>query len=81
MVNTYYIKQRLASFGAVMAVAGVASTLLSFFNYNLRLLMWIDMWGTTMGWIIRIALIAGGLALFFLLNTDEEEEENTTENK
>lgn len=67
------IKAKLPSIGAGMAVMGVASTLLSFFNYNLRLLMWIDLWGTSMGWIIRILLIVGGGAIYLLLNKEEEE--------
>jgi hypothetical protein len=57
------VKAKLPSIGAGMAVMGIASTLLSFFNYNLRLLMWIDLWGTSVGWIIRILHIVGGGAI------------------
>lgn len=67
------IKAKLSSIGAGMVAIGIASTLLSFFNYNLRLLMWIDLWGTTIGWIIRVLLIIGGGAIYLLLNKEEEE--------
>lgn len=67
------VKAKLPSIGAGMAVMGIASTLLSFFNYNLRLLMWIDLWGTSVGWIIRILLIVGGGAIYLLLNKEEKE--------
>ena len=67
------IKSKLGQGGLVLAVLGVMSIILSVFNYNIRLLAWIDMWGNTTGWIIRILLILGGGALFFLFNNYEEE--------
>lgn len=36
--------------------------------------MWVDKWGTSTGWIIRIALILVGAALFFMFNKKEEAE-------
>ena len=72
-INMDFIKSKLSSIGALMAVFGVASSILSFFDYNLKLLMWVDLWGTTMGWVIRIGLIVGGAALFFMFNKSEEE--------
>ncbi len=61
-----WIKSKLSSLGAFLALAGVVSIALSFFQYNLRILMWIDMWGTTMGWVIRIGLIIGGGILYLI---------------
>lgn len=69
------IKSKLSSIGAGMVLYGIASIVLSFFNYNLKLLSWIDIWGESMGWIIRIALIVGGGALYLLFNKDEIDEE------
>jgi len=57
-----------------MAIAGLASIVLHFMDMNLRILMWIDMWGETIGWLIRGALLVGGAALFFLMPDDEEPE-------
>jgi len=61
------------SIGLYMAIAGIASVVLHFMNMNLRLLMWIDMWGPTVGWAIRIGLIVVGGALFLLGAGGEEE--------
>ena len=69
------IKAKLGKAGLVMAALGIMSIVLSIFNYNIRLLAWIDIWGNTMGWIIRGALILAGGALFFLYGRDEEDEE------
>ena len=67
------IKLKLGKGGLVLAALGVLSIVLSIFNYNIRLLSWIDAWGSTIGWIIRILFIAGGGALFFLFGREEEE--------
>ncbi|MFT5819071.1 MAG: hypothetical protein ACI8ZM_000293 [Crocinitomix sp.] len=70
-----YLKSKISSIGALLGLIGLGSSILSLFNYNLRILMWVDMWGTTMGWIIRVALIIGGGALFLLFNKSSETEE------
>lgn len=67
------IKLKLGKGGLVIAAMGIMSIVLYIFNYNIRLLAWIDLWGATMGWIIRILLILGGGALFFLFGRDEDE--------
>ena len=74
-----FIKSKLTSIGAIMVLFGVASGILSFFDYNLKLLMWVDIWGPTIGWTIRIALIMVGAALLFLFNKSEEEKETDKE--
>jgi len=61
-----------------MAIAGIASIVLLFMNMNLSLLIWIDMWGETIGWAIRIGLIIVGGALFLLGPAEEEPQEATT---
>ena len=68
------IKSKIAKGGLALAVLGIISILLSFFNYNVKLLAWIDLWGSTMGWVIRILLGVGGAALFYLLGSDEDAE-------
>ena len=65
--------------GKYLAIFGVASFGLHFFNYNLKLLMWIDLWGETVGMGIRAALVVVGGLLFFLgarpnLGEDEADE-------
>ncbi len=68
-----------SSIGGMLAFFGLFSSVLSFFGYNLKILMWIDSWGPTVGWIIRIGLILVGGALFFLFREKEEEIEVNSE--
>lgn len=68
------IKSKLGQGGLVLGAMGIISALLSIFNYNIRLLAWIDIWGSVMGWILRIILVLGGGTLFFLFGRVEEEE-------
>lgn len=58
------IRSLIASLGGFIAVAGIASIILNFINYNLKMLMWIDHWGETMGWVIRGGLVVGGGILY-----------------
>ena len=69
-----FIKNKLSSIGAVLALFGLASTVLYFLDFNLRLLMWIDNWGETTGWIIRIGLIILGAILYFLTGNNNTEQ-------
>ncbi len=68
-----FIKSKLSSIGGFMVLAGIASILLHFFDYELRILKWIDLWGTTIGWVIRIGLIVGGGLLFMVAPSAEDE--------
>ncbi len=67
------IKAKIGKGGLLLAALGIISIILSFFDYNIRLLKWIDLWGETMGWVIRIGCIVVGGALFMLLGRDDEE--------
>lgn len=68
------LKSKISGFGGAAALFGFVSIVLSFFNYNLRILMWIDSWGETMAWVIRVGLIIVGLAVYFVMNVPDEEE-------
>ncbi len=70
-----FITSKLGKGGLLLAALGIMSIVLSIFNYNVRLLAWVDLWGPTMGWVIRIALIVGGGALYLIFGRDEEDEE------
>lgn len=67
------LKSKIAGFGISAAFFGLFSIILSFFEYNLRILKWIDLWGETMGWVFRIGLIVIGMAVYFVMNTSDEE--------
>lgn len=71
-----FIKDKAGQLGGFLALIGLVSSVLSFFDYNLRILMWIDLWGTTMGWVIRIGLIIVGAFLAFVFNSNAEEKDD-----
>jgi len=56
----------LRGIGSAMAIFGLLSAGLYFAKMNLRILMWIDSWGPTVGWGIRGGLIVLGAILFFV---------------
>ena len=53
----------MGSLGKYLIFFGVGSAVLSFFEYELTLLMWVDTWGDGVAWLIRGAFILVGLAL------------------
>jgi hypothetical protein len=67
------IKSKLGNGGLILGAMGIISAILSIFNYNIRLLAWVDLWGNTMGWVIRILLIVGGGALYWFFGNTEKE--------
>jgi len=60
--------------GGYVALFGVLAIVLPFFNLQLRLLGWIDTWGETVSWGIKIGLIVVGAALFFMGGSSESSE-------
>ncbi len=69
----------MGTIGMYMAIAGVASIVLHFLGMNLAILVWIDMWGPTMGWVIRIGLIVVGVLLLIAGGRGEEVPNQQTE--
>ena len=69
------MKSKLGKGGLLLGALGIMSIVLSIFNYNIRLLAWIDIWGDNMGWVIRILLIMGGGALYFFYGNYDDEQE------
>jgi hypothetical protein len=57
--------------GVLLFLLGAGSILLGFLGYEFRLLMWVDTWGTTVGWAIRGVLIVAGVVLWFMGNKAE----------
>ena len=56
----------MSRIGSYMAIFGAGSIILSFFNVEFRILMWIESWGPTVAWAIRIGLLVLGLILIFV---------------
>jgi hypothetical protein len=58
--------------GGTMFFFGVGSIVLYFLNMQFIILSWIDMWGSTPGWIIRGALaVVGGI--LWLVGSKQQE--------
>ena len=57
--------------GGTMFLFGIISAVLHFINYELVILIWIDSWGPTIGWIIRGALVVVGGVLWLVANKAE----------
>lgn len=62
----------MKSLGMYMALAGIISIALSFMERNLSILAWIDNWGETVGWAIRIGFIVVGGALYLMMPASED---------
>jgi hypothetical protein len=58
----------MRALGTFLVLAGLFSIVLRVFNtgFEVRVLMWVDNWGSTVGWLIRIGAVAIGAILFFI---------------
>ncbi len=53
----------MGKLGIWLLIFGVGSFLLNMAEMEFRLLMWIDLWGPTVGTFIRVGLIVAGAGL------------------
>jgi hypothetical protein len=56
----------MKKFGGTLFFFGVGSVVLHFLNMQFIILAWIDLWGPTIGWVIRGALIVVGGILWLI---------------
>lgn len=70
-------KGKLVSAGSFLALVGVLSIGLYFVGYNLRILLWVDMWGENVGWLIRIGATVVGVILFVVGKMGTSKEAST----
>jgi len=64
----------MKNIGGLMVLFGAGSIVLGFVGYEFTLMMWVDIWGPAVGWIIRIALIIVG-GFLWLQGEDVQEEQ------
>jgi len=62
---------RMKSLGGYLFFFGLGSIILDFVGMQFMLLMWIDNWGSTVGWSIRIGMLVIGGALWLLGRNQE----------
>ena len=67
-------KIKISYLGIGTAIAGFLSIIFSFTPLNLVILVWIDFFGETVGWIFKISLIIIGLVLFYDYDQSGEED-------
>jgi hypothetical protein len=63
--------QTMKKLGGTLFFFGVGSIVLYFLGMQFIILAWIDLWGSTIGWMIRAALIIVG-AILWLIGRKEE---------
>lgn len=63
----------MRSIGSILLFLGAGSAVLHFIGYEFKLLMWIDNWGETVGWVIRGAMVVAGGALMFFEKSSADE--------
>jgi hypothetical protein len=59
-------KSYISYLGGLLSLYGIVSMVLYFVGYNLRIFIWMNNMTNTTAWIIRIAFVVVGAALFFL---------------
>lgn len=62
----------MKSIGGYLFFFGIGSIVLGFLNMQFIILSWIDTWGETTGWAIRIGMIVVGGVLWLLGRKQQE---------
>jgi len=70
-------KIKISYVGLGAAVAALLSIVLSFTPVQLFILSWINFFGETIGWLIRIALLIGGLFVYYAYDQADEEDSDS----
>ena len=60
------MKSKISSAGGFLFLLGIASIVMYFIGFVPKILVWIDMWGETIGWAIRIGITVLGGLLFLI---------------
>lgn len=63
----------MKNIGMYLMLFGIGSIVLNLIGYNFSILMWIDNWGDTVGWVIRGGAAFAGAGLWFLTPAPVEE--------
>ena len=66
-------KLKLQKLAGILVFLGLGSIVLSLFDYNFVLLAWMEFFGTTIAWGIRITLVVIGAILYFKYDVDDSE--------
>ena len=72
-----WIREKLSSFGALLVLIGVFSSVLQLIGYELRILGPLNNAGPAVAWGTRVGLIVVGAVLFFLAPKPAESPEQS----
>ena len=61
----------MKNIGGLMVLFGAGSLVLGLIGFEFSLMMWVDNWGTTVGYLIRGALIVVGGVLWLMGDSGE----------
>lgn len=69
----------MKTIGGWLVIFGLGSFVLGLIGYEFTLMMWVDNWGSAVGWIIRGAMIVIGSVLWFTGNNEQPAELQETD--
>ena len=58
------MKSKISSAGVFLLLLGIASIVMYFIGFVPKILVWVDNWGDSVGWAIRIGIVVLGALLF-----------------
>lgn len=67
------LRDKLSTFGGILSGLGILSSILAIFNYEVRILAWVNLWGPGAAWAIRVGLILGGAVLFKIFKSASDD--------
>ncbi len=69
----------MKNIGSILFIYGLLAIIMNFFNAVPRILLWIYNWGEGTAWLIKIAFVLVGAALWWFAGKDEVKDETPTD--
>ena len=69
----------MKNIGSILFIYGLLAIIMNFFNAVPRILLWIYNWGEGTAWLIKIAFVLVGAAIWWFSGKDEVKDETPTD--
>ncbi|MBV2228110.1 MULTISPECIES: hypothetical protein [Sphingobacterium] len=69
----------MKNIGSILFIYGILAIIMNFFNAVPRILLWIYNWGEGTAWLIKIAFVLVGAAIWWFSGKDEVKDETPTD--
>ncbi|WP_185213577.1 hypothetical protein [Sphingobacterium mizutaii] len=69
----------MKNIGSILFIYGILAIIMNFFNAVPRFLLWIYNWGEGTAWLIKIAFVLVGAAIWWFSGKDEVKDETPTD--